>query len=215
MEQKGSYIFRIILFILFILFVLPITTSSTAAEQDTYVALKAGIYSPQEDPFKDFDTGINGEIALGTYLTPNYVLELGVGYFESEGSGVIVAPGNVIIPADGELSVIPVTLNLKYLYPMGRFDPYAEAGAGVYVADADVSGGGIDLSDRYTNIGAFLGVGFNIDISRTLFLGMEGRYHWVREHEFTLGQVTQNAEIDGFTATVNLGYRYGIGLRNE
>ena len=213
MKQRAPLVFS---FSLLILFIFTVTASSSfGVDLDSYVALKAGVYSPQEDPFKDFDNGLNGEISVGAYFTPNFALELGVGYFESEGSGAIVAPGPVIVPAEGKITVIPITVNTKYLYPVGGAEPYAEAGIGVYVADAELSGGGFDLSDRYTNVGVFLGLGCNINISRNIFLGIEGRYHWVAEHKFTLGQATRDVEIDGFTATANLGYRYGIGLHGE
>lgn len=198
--------FALLLLILFTV----IPCSSFGADLDSYVSLKGGIYSPQEDPFKDFDNGFNGELSAGYYWNPNFVLELGVGYFESKGPGVIIAPGPVVVPADGKIEVIPITFNVKYLYPLEGFEPYAEAGIGVYVADAELSGGGFNLSDRYTNMGVFLGLGFNVNISRNIFLGMEGRYHWIGEEKFTLGQTSSDVEIDGFTATVNVGYRYGI-----
>lgn len=212
MNRKMPFVLS---FFSFFLFLVTGPTLLFGADLDSYVAVKLGIYSPQEDPFKDFDNGLNAEIAVGGYLTSNYVMELGVGYFESKGSGVIVAPGPTIIPADAEISVIPITLNLKYLYPLGRVEPYAEGGLGVYVADSELSGGGFELSDRYTNVGVFLGLGVNIDISRKYFLGLEGRYHWVAEHKFTLGQVNRDVEIDGFTATANVGYRFGTGLRED
>jgi opacity protein-like surface antigen len=193
--------------IVFILLTTAIS-HSFGADLDSYIALKLGIYSPQEDPFKDFDTGINGEISVGTNVTSNFGLELGVGYFESEGPGSIVTPGPVVVPADVEFFVIPVTVNAKYLYPLGGFVPYAEAGIGVYVADAELSGGGFNLSDTYTNIGVFLGAGVNFSITKKIFFGVEGRYHWVARHKFELGQATQGVEIDGFTATANVGYRF-------
>jgi outer membrane protein W len=193
--------------IVFILLTTAIS-NSIGADLDSYTALKLGIYSPEEDPIKDFDTGFNGEISFGSYITSNIVLEVGVGYFESEGPGAIVIPGPVVVPADGEIYVIPVTVNAKYLYPAGGFEPYAEAGVGVYVADADLSGGGVDLSDQYTNFGVFLGAGVNFDITKNIFFGVEGRYHWVARHEFELGQALQHVEIDGFTATANVGYRF-------
>jgi len=189
--------------------------SSFGADLDkleTYVTLKTGIYSPQGTPFKDFDQGFNGEVSTGSYVASNFSMELGIGYFESKGSGVIVAPGNQVIPADAKISVIPITVNGKYLVTRGSLEPYAEAGVGVYVADGELSGGGIDLSDRYTNLGVFLGLGANIHLSKKLFLGVEGRYLWVGEPEFHLGQVTRKVEIDGFTATANLGYKFDFLL---
>ena len=211
MKQRALLAFSFALLFLILFTVNPY--SSFGVDLGSYIALKGGIYSPQEDPIKDFDIGFNGELSAGAYFYPNIVLEFGVGYFESKGSGVIIAPNSVIVPADGKIEVIPITFNAKYLYPVGGVEPYAEAGLGVYVAGAELSGGGFNLSDRYTNIGVFLGMGCNINISRTIFLGIEGRYHWIAEEKFKLGQTTRDIEIDGFTATVNVGYRYGFGLR--
>lgn len=209
MKQKAHLASSFALLLLILFTVIPY--SSVGADlNNSYVALKGGIYSPQEDPFKDFDIGFNGELSAGYYFNPNFVLELGVGYFESKGPGFIIAPGSVVVPADGKIEVIPITLNAKYLYPLEGVEPYAEAGIGVYVADAKLSGSGFNLSDRYTNMGVFLGLGFNVNISRNIFLGLEGRYHWIGEEKFTLGQTSSDVEIDGFTATLNVGYRYGI-----
>jgi outer membrane protein W len=183
-----------------------------ASELDGLVTLKGGIYSPQQDPVKDFGSGLNGEISFGGYYTPNSIFELGVGYFETEGDGVIVLPGGAIIPADVKLTVIPVTASIKWLYPSGSFEPYVEAGAGVYVADTDISGGGVSLSDRYTNFGVHLGLGANFDITKRVFIGVEGRYLWMAEHKFKLGQGTEDVELDGVTGTINLGYRFGYGI---
>ena len=189
--------------------------SSFGADLGSYVTLKTGIYSPQAAPFEDFDKGFNGEVSIGSYVASKFSMELGIGYLESKGSGVIVAPGNQVIPADGKISVIPITVNGKYLFSRGSLEPYAEAGVGVYVADGELSGGGIDLSDRYTSLGLFLGLGANINLSKKLFLGVEGRYLWVDQHEFHLGQVTREVEIDGFTATANLGYKFDFLLPGD
>jgi outer membrane protein W len=188
---------------------------SFGAERDGFIALKLGIYEPQEEPIEDFDTGINGEISVGGYITPNFALELGVGYFESDGPGAIVIPGPVVIPADAEFFVIPVTLNLKYIYPLESFEPYIEGGGGIYVGDAELSGGGIELSDRYTNVGGFLGAGVNINITESIFIGVEGRYLWVAEHNFELGETIQSVEMDGYTATANIGYRFSTDWGDE
>lgn len=186
-----------------------------ASEFDGIIAVKAGIYSPQQEPVKDFGSGLNGEISIGGYFSPNFLFELGVGYFESEGDGVIAIPGGAVLPADVELAVIPVTATIKWLYPIGSFAPYAEAGGGVYVADADISGGGVSFSDRYTNFGVHLGLGANVDITKRVFIGLEGRYLWVAEHKFKLGQATEDVELDGVTGTINVGYRFGYGMERE
>ena len=185
------------------------------SELEGVVTLKGGVYSPQKDPVKDFDTGPNGEISIGGYLTRNFLVELGVGYFETEGDGAVVLPGGTVVPAEVTFTVIPVTATIKWLYRTGSFEPYVEAGGGVYVADIDLSGGGVDITDRYTNFGVHLGLGANVDITKRVFVGVEGRYLWIAEHKFELGQGTEDVELDGMTGTINLGYRFGYGIEED
>jgi opacity protein-like surface antigen len=185
--------------------------SAGAADLSHYVATKVGIYSPQGDALKDFDTGFNGELVFG-YRKNKFAIELEVGYFETKGPGTIVASELplLVIPGDVKISVIPIVLNYKYVYPVGKFEPFVEVGAGVYVTDIDLSGGGLSFSDRYTSPGVHVGLGANLNISQKLFLGIEGRYLWVDEHQFVLGHIPVNVNIDGVIATVNVGYRFDI-----
>ena len=54
------------------------------AESGDYSVLKGGIYSPQTKDLDSFDTGFNGDIALGYYLNKNFAFELESGYFHSK-----------------------------------------------------------------------------------------------------------------------------------
>ena len=116
----------------------------------------------------------------------------------------------MVIPGDVKVSVIPVALTYKYVYPMKTFEPFLEVGAGFYVTDVELSGGGLSFSDRYTSPGVHAGLGANLNISQKLFLGIEGRYLWVEEHPLVLGQIPVNVKIDGVIATVNVGYRFDL-----
>jgi len=176
-----------------------------------YIAAKIGIYSPQGDALEDFDTGFDGELALG-YRKNNYALELEAGYFETNGKGTIFASGPppVVVPGDVKISVIPIDVNYKMFFPFGIFEPFGEVGAGIYVADADLSGGGLSFSDRSTSAGVHVGLGANLNITPQLFLGIEGRYLWAGEHQFVLGQIPVKVRIDGVIATANFGYRFNV-----
>ncbi len=48
-----------------------------------------------------------------------------------------------------------------------------------------------------------LGAGLNFNLTDTFFLGAEGRYIWAKP-EFG----GEPVELNGFTATINLGFRY-------
>ena len=185
--------------------------SAGAADLSNYVAAKMGIFSPQGDSLNDFDTGFNGELVFG-FRKNHFALELEAGYFETNGPGTIVASEFplVVIPGDVNIWVIPIALNYKFVYPIGIFEPFIEVGAGVYVTNVDLSGGGLSFSDRYTSPGVHVGLGANLNITQKLFLGIEGRYLWVEEHQFVLGQIPVNINIEGLIATVNVGYRFDI-----
>lgn len=192
-------------------FLVNLPSARAADKSSSYVEAKLGIYAPQGDALGDFDTGFNGGLALG-YRKSNYALELEVGYFETKGEGTIVASGPppVAVPGKANIWVVPVALTYKIVVPLGTFEPFGEVGAGVYVADAELSGAGRSFSDRHTSSGVHIGLGANLNITQRLFLGIEGRYLWAGEHEFVLGQIPVSVKIDGVIATANLGYRFDV-----
>lgn len=150
--------------------------------------LKAGVYVPQEDADDaEFDSGFNGEISYTRYFHPNFAFELGVGYFMSE------------TDFDDELTVIPITLNLKGVYPVGGVELYGLAGLGAYLAE--VESGPFDDDD--TTIGYQLGVGANFNITPVVFIGAEAKYFWAEPEFFGV-----DFKIDGWQLTANLGYRF-------
>lgn len=201
--------FTVLLVTVASVFIVNLPSARAADMASSYAEAKIGIYAPQGDALEDFDTGFIGELALG-YRKEKYSLELEVGYFETEGKGTIVASGPppVVVPGDVKISVIPVALNYKMFFPIGTFEPFGEVGAGIYVADVDLSGGGLSFSDRQTSAGVHVGLGANINITQRLFLGIEGRYLWAGEHQLVLGQIPVNVKIDGVIATANFGYRF-------
>ncbi len=167
-----------------------------------YATLKLGGYFPQHSDLDDFDAGINGEISLGRLVAPGFGVEGGIGYFETEGE--ISDPS---FSASAKFKVIPLTLSLKGQTFFQQFEPYVEAGIGVYFIDAEVSGvdalGPFSDSDDDTQVGFHLGLGANYNVTRQLFLGLEGRYLWLKTDAFD-----SDARMDGITLTGNIGFRF-------
>ncbi len=174
----------------------------------SYTVIKAGVYSPSESydlsnfnggstSHLDTKTGFNGEIAFGHYFAPVFGIELGIGYFESKGSPA-AEPGSTTLKA------VPVLASAKVFLPFGPIEPYGEAGIGAYFTDLEVSGnlGNFRGSSKVT-YGVHVGVGLNLDLSDSFFLGAEGRYIWARP-EFG----GQPVDLNGFTATIDIGFRY-------
>lgn len=179
-----------------------------AREPADYIAFKVGFYSPSEsfdiDNFNsgqtdrfDSKTGFNGEIAIGHYILPILVMELGAGYFESKGSPA-AAPGET------KLKVVPVIATGKVLLPLGLIEPYGEFGIGAYFTQLDVTGnsGSFSGSSEIT-YGLHGGAGVNFNVTDSMFLGVEGRYLWANP---SFGG--QHIKLNGFTTTANLGLRF-------
>lgn len=184
------------------------TTVSAAETPGDYIALKAGIYSPSStyhlDTFNagnrdslDSKTGFAGEVAVGHYFLPMVAVELGAGYFQSKGSPATQ-------PGESRLKVVPLVATGKVLLPLGIFEPYGLFGIGAYITDLDVDGnaGNFRGSTEIT-YGLHAGAGFNIDIQKNMFLGVEGKYLWA---EPSFGG--QHLNLDGFITTADIGFRF-------
>jgi len=164
--------------------------------------LKLGGYFPQHSDLDGFDSGFNGEISLGHLVAPGFGFELGVGYFETKGESN--EPG---INASGEFKVIPLTISLKGQTFFEQFEPYVEAGIGVYFVEAEISGigpfGPVSESDNDAPVGFHLGLGANYNVTRQVFVGLEGKYLWLKSDVFNT-----DARLDGITLTGNVGFRF-------
>jgi opacity protein-like surface antigen len=184
------------------------TTETIKAD---YFVLKAGMYSPHSGDLEGFNAGFNGEIAFGHYFNRNFAAEAGVGYFNTGASasasisGIASASGNI------NINVVPVVLTLKAIYPVQNMEMYALGGAGVYMARVD---GSVNYSvnpytfsasgsSTSTTLGLHLGAGANFNISREIFLGIEGKYIWVKADWQGI-----EPHLDGFIFTGNFGIRF-------
>jgi outer membrane protein W len=181
---------------------------STSDLPPNYVMLKGGMYSPSMrfdlDRFNngnrtelDSKTGFSGEVAFGHYFLPMLAVEIGGGYFESEGS-----------PAAGlgkaKLQVVPLIATGKVFLPLGIFEPYGLGGIGAYITDLEVDGSVNNLhGSTEVTYGFHAGAGFNINFSKSMFAGLEGKYLWA---EPSFGG--QHIKLDGFITTANIGFRF-------
>jgi len=198
--------------ILFLLLAVAlIGISSTASAEDekpaNYVLLKAGIYSPSMSfdlnnfnggrEHLDSKTGFAGEVAVGHYFLPILAIELGAGYFESDGSPAAQ-------PGETKLRVVPLIATGKVFLPLGIFEPYGLAGIGAYISDLEVTGTTNNFNGTTeVTYGFHAGAGFNINFSKTMFAGLEGKYLWA---EPSFGG--QHVKLDGFVTTADLGFRF-------
>lgn len=170
------------------------------ARKANYIVGKAGIYSPTSDlEDMDFDTGFNGQIALGHYFHENFALEVGVGYNRTESD---------FLRQDWEITTYPVMLTAKGVIPLEKFEVYGGAGIGLYFTKAEATlqpaVGKVDDDD--TVFGYHFMVGTNFDISDSVFLGVEGIYIITDDAQF-FGD-PDGVNLHGFIVTGNIGLRF-------
>ena len=205
--------------------------------KSNYVTLKGGIYSPTSSDLKGFNTGFNGEVAFGHYFNRYFASELNIGYFQSSNTINSRASSQQSNPEEEVLATlhstsssgggsgsmdiwtVPVTVAVKALYPLHKFEPYVMGGVGVYFANAKFNYSGTFTSGGSTGtasgsatasstvFGGFLGAGVNYNIGKNWYIGAEGKYLLARP-SFTFYGVDLKASMDGWQVTGNIGYRF-------
>ncbi len=193
--------YAVVILVLGISLVLSLPFAAYAQEKVNYIVGKAGIYSPTGDlDDLEFDTGFNGQIAIGHYFHKNFALEGGLGYAVTDSSF-----GGL----EWDAWTIPITLTAKGVYPIAdTVELYAGAGIGIYFVQFEVSNR--DYDD--TVFGGHVVLGSNVNVTDNIFLGLEGTYIFTDEVElesviFGVPLAVQ-ADINGFVVTGNIGYRF-------
>ena len=182
---------------------LSVAPASAKPLASNYVQMKLGGYFPQTNDLDHFDAGGNFEVGVGHRVAPGFAIEGNFGYFETKGTFNLPGIGSV----DETFKVMPLTLSFKGQVFFDRFEPYAEAGIGVYFIKDELNGTVLGFSgsdsENDTQLGLHVGLGGNYNITPQVFLGVEGRYLWLRTDTFGV-----NVQLDGFLLTANLGYRF-------
>lgn len=220
--MKSGY-FATVKFVLVFALMTTILIPFRTSAQDYYITAKPGIYSPQTDDLEDFDTGFNGEIAFGWQPNTNFAAEIGLGYFNTEAkerfSGQV---GGVSFAGElkAELNIFPITFTLKGIVPYKKWEFFGLGGIGAYIVSGDlkarftVDGVSVaaDLDDWDTVFGGYLGLGIHYNMTRTIFVGAEGKYLWTNKaklQDVSFGvPIETEFRMDGILAMAVIGFRF-------
>jgi opacity protein-like surface antigen len=183
-------------------------------EKPYYLNARVGAYMPQHEDLDDggFGAGLAAEVAVGRRFTPMFAAELGVGHFRSSSDTITFYDPDVggDVSVDFDLAVTPIVATAKLILPAGALEPYALAGAGLYIAEltgnADVGGLSASVSDNDTVLGFHLGAGAAIHVTPTASLGLELRYV-VAKAEFS-DFSDQSLGLDGLQLSGGATFRF-------
>lgn len=139
------------------------------------IRFSAGVLAPTHRDVKGFDPGPAAMVAADfPTRADNLFVEAGIGVARLTGretydSGL----------ADLTMLVVPVTVALKLMIPVGPVDAHLLTGVGYYYVDATARVGGI--SEATTDLNSALGVQYGVGVAGRLSsgmrLGVDMRYH--------------------------------------
>lgn len=192
---------------------------SPAGAEETkknYVLGKFGVFFPSSGSVDNFDdAGFNGEFALGRYIARNLAIELGVGAYGLSGDEFI---GNTVYTgfysADDTISVVPLTLSLKAIFPLTqKLEAYVIGGIGAYFIYFErefnsVNLGEFDYNDDHAVFGGHVGGGAVYNITNRFFAGGELKYNIVPSVDFSPLGATKGFNMSGAVLTANVGFRF-------
>lgn len=196
---------RIILVLSIVLLIVSAASISFAEDRKGgYIAIKPGAYFPTGDlEDRNFDNSFAGELTVGMYYNRNLALETNIGYFQTGASKSIAG-----FREEDDVRVIPITATFKGVLPLNGFELTAGVGGGVYIAHLDIDGstsrGSISKDENDTVWGAHFVAGVNVDLSKKVFLGVEGKYIVTSEADFSGAKV----DLNGVIVTGVVGYRF-------
>jgi len=133
-----------------------------------YVGVQLGAFSPNNtwpDGLDTYDTGLAFNVMLGARMSPFFAFEGSAGYFRSESDFY-----------KGTVSVVPVTIGGRFIFPHPTVEPYLGMGIGVYFADLNED---LGVNDSDVDIGGYMSFGADVWVNPRIALNFEGKYHWV------------------------------------
>lgn len=183
-----------------------------------FVQGQLGMYQPSSDlDDSNFDSGFNGTIGYGRYLTDNLIFEVSIDSFivDRERKGSTSSAGNYT--QDDDLIASAILITLKREVKIGAFDLFGGGGVGVYGvaidSDIDTNRRGSfskDESDGIYGVHAVLGANYNI--TNYIFVGVEAKYRWTGDVDLKESSASVPVEykgnLNGYALLGTFGIRF-------
>jgi opacity protein-like surface antigen len=198
-----------------------IVQQAVAAEEEkpkNYVQGQLGMYQPASDlDDNNFDTGFNGTIGYGRYLTDNLIFETSIDSFvvDRDSEGSTSSAGNYT--QDDDLIATGILITLKGEVQIGAFDLFGGGGVGVYgvAIDSDIDTdklGSFSKSESDGVYGVHAVLGANYNITNHIFVGLEAKYRWTGDVDLKESvasvPVEYKGDLSGYAVLGTFGIRF-------
>ncbi len=175
--------------------------AAQAAEGDTILRLRAIQIDPDVDssiPGFDVDDETTGEIAITSFLSPNWAIDLGASWAEHD---VSMGGANV-----GTTEIWPVNLLLQFHFTReGPIRPYVGAGVNyTRFEKMDISGGQPDIDKN--SFGPVAQVGLDFPLGDRFLINVDAKKFWAGT---TLSGVPNgDVDIDPWVIGAGIGIKF-------
>jgi hypothetical protein len=162
-----------------------------------YLFANIGLFEPNSysDGLAQYSSDWNGNLVVGSRLSPFGAIEGGVGYYTAS-SGA------------NEVSVVPVTFGGRLIIPNPVFELYFGGGLGAYFASLEEPvqvAPLISTDDSNATIGGYLSFGLDMWINPKAAINIEARYQMADPSFTSQTGVTYDVDVSGWA--LNLGFR--------
>ncbi|MBL8384773.1 MAG: OmpW family protein [Burkholderiales bacterium] len=149
------------------------------------------------------------EVDISYFITKNIAAELILTYPQKH--DVTITSGALAEPV-GSFKHLPPTLTLQYHFlPDGQFRPYVGAGLN-YTRVSGVSlrsnRGGVDLQLDSSSWGPALQAGFDVKLSRNMFLNVDLKKIYIESDVKANGTKISHVKLDPLAFGVGIGWRF-------
>lgn len=172
-----------------------------AAEGDTILRLRAIQIEPDVDsniPGLDVDDEVTGELAITSFLSPHWAIDLGVSWAEHD---ILLNGANV-----GSTQILPINLILQFHFTReGPLRPYIGAGVNYTRFDkVEVLGGQPDVDKN--SVGPVAQVGLDIPLGDRFLINVDAKKFWAGT---TLNGVPNgDVDIDPWVIGAGIGIKF-------
>jgi opacity protein-like surface antigen len=177
--------------------ILAVSAPAPAQDHHWHAGLSGGAAFPIRDFGELFSTGIGGQAALLYETSPGVYVLLSAGGFAWNVDNDLVNQqlrelgSTAKADLDAPLSIIPITIGGRILWPGETVRPYVGASLGVYITNFDVTGTVTDgqtvqtvsESSSFSTFALDLELGVLLPLADRLDLNLHGRYNAVSDAE--------------------------------